>query len=482
MTISTLLASGPRLVRLALTPFASAPRLVAALLTLGAASPAPLAAQQNAPAPATPKAFRVPEHRTFALKNGMQVTLIHYGTIPKALALLDVRTGLIDETASTVGLAGVTASMLLEGTVARTSQQISLEAADMGGALSATAGAATTEISGEVLSEHAARFVSLISDVARHPRFDAKDFDRVRTNAIRDLAITLQNAYDQTRQLWRGMLFPNHPFGRVYSSEAALKAFTVADARRFHTQNLGAARAHLYVSGVFDDAAVEKAARAAFDDWAPGKPATVNPPTPVARRQLTLIDRPDAVQSTIWIGLPVIDPSHADYIRFGVTDNLLGGAFGSRITSNIREDKGYTYSPFSTVWARKGAAYWVEAADVTTKDTGASLKEIIAEIERLRREAPPRAELEGIKQFEVGFFTIRNSSRQGIASQLQFVDENSLGDSYLTNFVKNVMAVSPDDVRRMAQQYLDPGKMTIAVVGDKKTVEAQVAPYRPIVP
>ncbi|HVT38446.1 MAG TPA: pitrilysin family protein [Gemmatimonadaceae bacterium] len=475
MTILTRLAPAPRLAAAPIT-------LCAALIALTAAWSAPIAAQEQAPAPGTPKAFRVPEHRTFTLGNGMQVTLIHYGTIPKALALLDVRTGLIDETPSTVGLAGLTANMLLEGTAARTSQQISLEAADLGGTLSAFAGAASTQITGEVLSEHAARFVSLVSDVAQHPRFDAADFDRVRKNAIRDLAITLQNAYDQTRRLWRGMIFPNHPFGRVYASEATLKALTVADTRTFHAQNVGAGRAHLYVSGVFDDAAVEKAARAAFDGWAPGKPATVNPATPVARRQLTLLDRPDAVQSTIWIGLPVVDPSHPDYVRFGVTDLLLGGAFGSRITSNIREDKGYTYSPFSTVWARKGAAYWVEAADVTTKDTGASLKEIIAEIERLRREAPPAAELEGIKQYEVGFFTIRNSSRQGIANQLQFVDENNLGESYLTNFVKNVMAVSPDDVRRMAQLYLDPGKMTIAVVGDKKTVEAQVAPYRPIVP
>ena len=111
---------------------------------------------------------------------------------------------------------------------------------------------------------------------------------------------------------------------------------------------------------------------------------------------IEILDRPGAVQSTVWIGLPVADPTSADWNRIHVTDALLGGAFGSRITRNIREDKGYTYSPFSFLWSRPKTALWIEQADVTTVVTGASVKEIFGEIDKLRSEAPPATELDGM--------------------------------------------------------------------------------------
>src|SRR5207253_1930016 len=129
--------------------------------------------------------------------------------------------------------------------------------------------------------------------------------------------------------------------------------------------------------------------------WKRGAPATVNVPQPNTTRAFELVDRPGAVQSTIYVGMPVTDPSNPDYIALSVTNALLGGSFGSRITSNIREQKGYTYSPASQVSARYRDAYWAEVADVTTNVTGPSLKEIFGEIERLQKEPPSEQELKG---------------------------------------------------------------------------------------
>ena len=448
---------------------------LAAAIT-AASTTSPLVAQ--APKPGTPKPFTLPAHRTFTLRNGLKVTLVHYGSVPKAVVSLAMETGAIDEPPFAPGLAALTTDLLLEGTIMHTSQQLSREAAEMGGSISATAGAVQSTIGGEVLSIHAAKFVSLVSDMAHHPRFEKADFERVRQNALRNLAITLQQAGDQARQRWRGLLFPDHAFGRPYSTEATLKALEIGHLRNFFDDNFGAARAHLYVSGVFDDAAVDKAARESFSDWDAGTPAKDRPAVGSTSRQLALEDRPDAPQSTIWIGLPVIGPSHPDFTKLEVTDALLGGAFGSRITTNIREDKGYTYSPNSILWQHRGASYWVETADVTTKDTGNALKEILGEIERLRAEAPPAAELDGIKQNLIGLFVIQNSSRWGVVSRLQFLDEFRLGEAYLTGYVQRVMAVTPQDVRRMAQEQLDPAHMTITVIGDRKSVQTQLAPYR----
>jgi predicted Zn-dependent peptidase len=165
-----------------------------------------------------------------------------------------------------------------------------------------------------------------------------------------------------------------------------------------------------------------------------------------------------------------------------VTDALLGGAFGSRITSNIREDKGYTYSPGSFIWTRKKASMWVETADVTSDVTGASLTEIFKEIDRLRAEPPPSAELDGIKNNLAGVFTVQNSSRFGLINQLEFVDLHGLGDDYVTNYVKNILAVTPEDVRATAERHLDPQKFSIAIVGNKPTIEKQLGEVKKIRP
>ena len=203
---------------------------------------------------------------------------------------------------------------------------------------------------------------------------------------------------------------------------------------------------------------------------------------PVSARTVTLLDRPDAVQSTVIVGLPVAPPRDSDFLALQVTDALLGGSFGSRITSNIREQKGYTYSPFSAITSFRGESYWAEQADVTTNVTGASLKEIFGEITRLRNEAPPEAELTGIKNNMAGIFTLRNSSRAGILDLMRFVELQGLGKNYLSSYVGRVLNVTPATVQRIAQTYIKPNQMTIVVVGDKKTVDPQLAPYRTVVP
>ena len=440
------------------------------------------AKRETPPVPGTPKNFRLPSRRTIDLPNGMKLTLVPYGRVPKAAVELEVRTGAIDEGPNDVSLAAVTGDMLDEGTTTRTAQDISRQAADMGGSLSVGRGAEVVNIGGEVLSEFVPAFVALVADVARNPRFADADLKRILDKHARDNAIALSAPGTQAQKKFREIIYGDHPFARLYPTEEMLRGFTVDRVRAFHQSNFGARRAHFYVSGVFDARAVERAVRDAFNDWATGNPPTEKPPTPAARRQLEVVDRPQSVQSSIWMGLPVADPASPDWIKMTVTDAVLGGAFGSRITSNIREDKGYTYSPFSFVWTRKGSALWVEVADVTTNVTGASLKEIYGEIDRLRNEAPPVQELTGIKNNLAGVFTIQNSSREGVIGQLQFADLHGLGADYLENYVKNILAVTPDDVRATAQKHIDPAKISMAIVGDKKAVDPQLGAFRPIVP
>ena len=438
--------------------------------------------KETPPAPGTPKNFRVPPRRNFTLPNGLQVTLVPFGRVPKAAIELEIRTGIIDQGPDDVSLSGVTSDMLLEGTATRSAQDISRQAAEMGGSVSVTPGSEVVAIAGEVLSDKAAAFVPLLADVVMNPKFDEADLKRTLDKHARDNAIALSSPGTLAQKRFREIMYGSHPFANVFPPEAMLRGFTVARVKDFHAKNFGAKRSRLYVSGVFNAGEVEKAIRDAFGGWAEGSAATENPPVITSKRQVDVIDRPNSVQSSIWMGTPVANPSNDDWVKMEVTDALLGGNFGSRITTNIREHKGYTYSPGSFIWTRKKASMWVETADVTSNVTGASLTEIFKEIDRLRTEAPPKAELDGIKNTLAGVFTVQNSSRFGLINQLEFVDLHGLGDAYVTNYVKNIIAVSPEDVRATAEKHLDPQKFSIAIVGTKKDIEKQLGEVKTIRP
>jgi zinc protease len=436
--------------------------------------------KQRPPAGAPPKPFKLPPKQEFTLPNGLRVTFVQYGSTPKVAVRAIVRAGNLNEAADQVWLADLAGDLLKEGTTTRSAEQIALDAARMGGSLDVSVGTDQTSIGGDVLSEYGAEFLSLMADVMRHPSFPASELQRLKTDYVRRLALARSQSQPLATERFYQVLYPNHPYGRLYSTEAMINKFTIDDAKKFYADNFGAARTHIYVVGRFDAKALEQAIRAAFGDWQRGAEPLINIPKPVAPdspRKIYFINRPGAAQSTLLIGLPAIDPSNPDYIAMQVTNALLGGSFASRITSNIREQKGYTYSPTSFVSVRYRDGFWAEAADVTTAVTGASLKEILYEIDRLAKEPPSEDELTGIKNYLAGIFVLQNSSRGGIVGQLAFLDLHGLDDSYLTNYVQRVYTVTPQDVQRITQKYLQGEKMFIVVVGDKEKVTSQIAPF-----
>jgi zinc protease len=432
--------------------------------------------KETPPAGGTPKSFQVPATRDLTLKNGMTVTLIPYGSVPKVLISAVVRSGNYLEGPNQAWLADLTGRMLKEGTRKRTAAQVAEQAAAMGGSLDVQTLVEQTFVECEVLSEFGPEAAELLADVLMNARLPEAELERNRNDMLRDLAISMTQADNIARNAFLRTLYPNQPHGRLFPTEEELRSYTMADIRAFHQKGFTPAATRIFVAGKFD-AAMEKAMRSAFEGWKGGARSKPVIPKPVAGRTLELIDRPDAPQTTLYVGLPVVAPEHADYIPLQVLNSLLGGSFASRITTNIREQKGYTYSPYSSVSANYRGAHWVQVADVTTKDTGASLREIFSEIETLRREPPPAKELQGIQNYMAGLFVIRNSSRSGLVRQLAYVDLHGLPRDYLRTYVQKVLAVTPQQVQSLAEKYLAPSRMAIVAVGDKKTVETQLKPY-----
>jgi predicted Zn-dependent peptidase len=433
------------------------------------------------PEGSTPKDFAIPQVTQFELDNGMQGSLVPYGKLPKSIVRVYLDLGNINEKENETWIADITGELLKEGTSSKSASDIARSVASMGGELTFYTGLDRSWIGAEVLSEYTSDLIELLADILQNPSFPEKEFDRLKKDFLRNLDISKSRAQNLAQEKFLEVIYPNHPYGRLYPSKENLNSYTLEQINTFYNQNYGALRSHIYVVGNFDMGSVEKSIRSFFLNWERGNETLRDIPQPKSERKIYLVDRPDSPQSTIYLGLPVVDPSHPDFFPLTVTNTLLGGYFSSRITANIREDKGYTYSPRSSIISHFRDAYWVQTADVTTAVTGASLKEIFYEIDRLQNEAPVEEELEGVKNYRAGVFVLRNSSRSGITAQLNYMNFHELPENYLSTYVQNVLAVTPQSVQNMAQKYLLDENMTIVIVGDKKEVPAQVKNYAKIV-
>ena len=436
--------------------------------------------RETPPAGGEPKKFELPPRRTFTLDNGLSVTLVRFGSTPKVTLELVVAAGNIDEAADKVWLADLTGMLMEEGTTGASSEQIAEKLAGMGGQLDIRVGPDETTISADVLSEFGPGALKVIADVVRNPLLPESELERLKTDLLRRSSIQQSRPQSQALEEFRKLLYGDHPYGRVFPTDEMLNSFALGDVKDFYGKNFGAGRARLYVAGVFDQDAVESAVREAFSGWDKGPAAVDNVPAPTSSRRVFLIDRPGAVQSTIYMGLPVIGPTADNWMELTVANYLLGGMFASRITTNIREDKGYTYSPRSTISVRRGDAYWVETADVTSDVTAPALKEIFHEIDRLQDEAPGEEELRGVKNFTAGRFVLQNSSRGGIIGMLSYLDLHGLPVSYLENYTANVMAITPLQIQQATKDYIRDQDMTVVVVGDKATIGKSLKEFGPV--
>ncbi|WP_141331863.1 pitrilysin family protein [Myxococcus sp. AB025B] len=432
------------------------------------------AAKEAPPAPAAPKPFDVPQRTSFKLDNGLEVSLLPYGDMPKVAIQLVVDTGNIHEKADETWLFDLAGKLLKEGTTTRSAAQVAQTAAELGGELEVGTQQDQSHVSLEVLSEFAPKAVTLVADVVQNPAFPASEVERLKGDLIRELAVFRTMPQMLANEVMAKALYGDHPYGRQLATEEQLQRYTREQVVKHYEANVGAARSRLYVVGRFEPAEVEKVVREAFGGWRAGPARVKNVPKQQVAKSVQFLDRPGSVQSTVRVATKALPPTSEDAVTLEVLNTMLGGYFSSRVTSNIREKKGYAYSPYSAVSEHVEDAYWVQNADVTTANTGDSLKEILKEVDTLRKTPPPAEELRDVQNYLAGAFLLENSSRMGLIYKLRYVDLHGLPETYLKDYVSRVMAVTPEQVRAVAAKVLAQDAMTIVIVGDMKVVKPQL--------
>ncbi|HEV8369980.1 MAG TPA: pitrilysin family protein, partial [Pyrinomonadaceae bacterium] len=379
----------------------------------------PMVAQQKTPPPpGAARPLNLPKITEKKLSNGLTVILAPLPNVPKLSSILTFRaaTNATDRTAHP-GIAQIAAGVANEGTDTRTSKQIKEELRSIGGTLGLGSDADQTTLTATALSEFSSRMFELMSDVTQHASFPESELKLAQENTIQQIRAGRANPNFLVNERFQKAVFGNHPYGFVVPDEKSISALTREDLKSFVAKYYIPNSSHLIVVGDIDVDKTYAEIEKAFGSWKAGTiPADENPAVPVRdKRQIYFVHRPGSIQSAIYIGNASIPRNHADYFAIRTADTIYGGSFYSRLTRNIRESKGYTYSPFSFSNTQLKTGSFVAGAFVRNEVTGPTLLEILYELDRMRVLPVSDEELNAAKEYSTGNFSVELASQLGLA-------------------------------------------------------------------
>jgi zinc protease len=459
-----------------------APLLSTFVLLTALALPAVSLAQTARPTIGPERPFTPPPRAEKVLSNGLRVVAVRYPTVPKVSVVLTVQSGLAVDPAAKAGLAQFVADAVQEGTTSRDSRKIREEIFAMGAALNAAAGQDTSSFTIRGLADTMPAMLALLSDIVRNPTFPQSEIDLLKANTAQGLQAQLASPQFVANRSFRQTLFGAHPYARVGPTLESVKNIDRASIVEYHKTYYRPNNAFIVVTGDVTPDAAFAAVDKAFGAWARGDvPAPVAPPTPTLKgRKVVFVQRPNSVQSSISVGNFTIRRSDPRWVVMNVANQIYGGAFDSRLIRNIREEKGYTYSPQSVFQAMGQAGLYRAVADVRNEVTGATLKEIYSEIDKLRAEGPSEQELNNTKTYARGLFVIQNATQNGFANTLNTMYSFGLPKDYPETFQKTVSSLSTEAVKTGAQMLLGSEDSVVVVVGDWTKVKDQMSGFENI--
>ncbi|HEY0323329.1 MAG TPA: pitrilysin family protein [Pyrinomonadaceae bacterium] len=428
------------------------------------------------PKPKADPSFKLPTMQRRKLSNGLEVIVVEQHELPVVSMNLVLKTGAAADPLDKAGLANLTAALLDEGTKTRDALQISNELGAIGARLGTGADWDLSGVSLLSLKRHLMRALEIYADVITNASFPEKELQLQRGSRLAQLMQRKDDANAIAGVVYASLLYGrNHPYGHPsIGDEASIKAITNDDVKRFYETYYRPNNAAIIVTGDVTMDEIAPQLEKAFANWKPGEVPAVNIQAPPAREKagIYLVDKPGAAQSVLMIGQIGQPRTTPDFFPLLVLNTLLGGQFTSRVNMNLREDKGYTYGARTQFDYRRGAGPFTASAGVQTAVTKESVMEFMKELNAVRGGRPVDAkELEFAKQAIIRGYPRGFETPEQISSRLTDVVLYGLPDDYFNNYITRVRAVTIEDVNRAASKYLDPSRMAILVVGDRRVIE-----------
>ena len=439
-----------------------------------AAEPPPL--PKDFPAFGADRPLPVPAIAKSTLPNGLTVWLVKRSGFPKISAVLAVRGGTAADPEGMEGVSNLLAATMKEGTAKKSSRQIAEELQALGGDLEVSAVAEAFTLHASALATGTNRLLDLLAGVALAPAFPAGEVELAKENALQELEAAEATPDFLAARAFAKAVYGSHPYHVIAASRETIGKTTPELLRAEHARRFRPDQALLVVAGDLDEAAVKGVVTRSFGAWkAGGSPPPPTPPSPPARgREILLLDRPGSVQSTVVSGRPGPGVFDADWYDVLVANTIYADAFGSRLVTNIREEKGYTYSPSGGFTTRRAGSLLQVQADVRNEVTAATLLEVFYELDRMAATRPTPAELAGAKRYQGGLYLLRNQLQGAVAGTLARNWVNGLPPEALAEFVPKVNAVTAEGVQAAGRKHFLSSTQTVVVVGDATAVRPQL--------
>ena len=416
-----------------------------------------------------------PKRVTRTLHNGLEVVLAESHAFPKIAAELFVRSGNAVTALTAPGLAEMTAAVIRTGTARRTSRQIEEALRGMGADLGTSAGADTSAISIRGLSEFSNGLIELLSELAREPVFPAEEFERIRRQKVEELRIERTTPGFLASERLRRTLFGAHPYAIIAPKESQVDAYLREDLNSYYRDYYTPSNALLVVVGDFAAPKMLDIIEKHFGGWTGSmakKLCGAEPPEHHGRRA-HLVHLPGTVQTEILIGNRAITRLHPDWLRLTLANSIYGGAFNSRLVRNIREEKGYTYSPRSSASALREYGYFTIHAAVRNDVVAATLTETFYELDRIRSVSVGEQELDDARNYMSGVFSLGIATQDGMMNQLSTVYLHGLPPDYLETYRERIRSLTSEDVLMAARRHFDSANAQIVIVGDREQIACQ---------
>jgi zinc protease len=426
-----------------------------------------------------PVPFRAPTVAVEKLPNGMTIWLVPRSDIPKVAISIAVRGGRAADPAERPGQSNLLASTLTQGTTNRSALQVAQEIQADGGDLSARALADAIEVSTGVLSSRADSALALLADICRNAAFPDDEVALAKRNAADALrANEASPGFLASRALAKAV-FGNHPYSVIGPTQASIAATTAAELRGEFARRFRPDQALLVAVGSFDSADFRAAIAKDFGSWKPADSARISEPPAAGENPhaIFLVPRTGSVQTTLALGALGPTESSPDYAAARVANAIYGGMFGSRLVTNIREDKGYTYSPGSFLQGYRDAGLLETFAPVRNAVTGAALNEILYELNRVATTEPTPDELSHAQHYLVGTTSLSLQSQDALARRLSQIWISGLPPDTIGKSVEAIDQVTSGQVAAVGRKYFYAARATIVAVGEASVVREQLVRF-----
>lgn len=443
-------------------------------------------AQKEAPLPkdlppyGPEKPLQAPSVNASKLDNGLTVWLVSEPGFPKISFGVAVRGGFSADPADRPGISELLAKTIVQGTKTRSARQVAEEIQAAGGDLNAETRRDFLIISTTILSSRTDGGVAVLSDVVQNASFPEAEVTLAKRNASDDLKQRESEPSFLASRAMARVLFGDHPYHVIAPTQDSISASTSEDLRKIYAQRFRPDQALLVAVGDFENARMLDLIKSKFGTWkAPATTPIAEPPAPTAMPQhaVFLVARPGSVQTTLELGSFGPKRRDSDYEAAQVANAIYGGTFSSRLISNIREDKGYTYSPFAFLDAFRVAGVAITRADVRNEVTGPSFNEITYELNRLATTTPADEELTKAKRFLVGIEAIQLQARAGVAGELADVWVNGLPPEEIGIYGQKITSTTSSDVDAAARKYFPAAKSAVVAVGEEKVIRDALSPF-----